>query len=206
LSQAALEALVTGVALYPDPLLNHILDAAQHPAELRQAAMALDLDDETDPRWPASVRQLTQHSELVEHLDRCILLTARLGTAMQRQPDDVWQAIDNVRSQVAAVARDRRIDNDTRSVYRLEVAASYDVADGLFAPRAMGELGAVSIYGAAWSRQPKGPVYANVRAPATQHPEYASVNPERVREAHRALARNWDELSAQMARHLRRPD
>ncbi|HVW02061.1 MAG TPA: DUF3300 domain-containing protein, partial [Planctomycetaceae bacterium] len=49
LSQAALEALVTGVALYPDPLLNHILDAAQHPAELRQAAMALDLDDEVDP-------------------------------------------------------------------------------------------------------------------------------------------------------------
>jgi hypothetical protein len=40
LSPSALEALVSGIALYPNPLVDQILDASTHPAALRQAALA----------------------------------------------------------------------------------------------------------------------------------------------------------------------
>jgi hypothetical protein len=198
LSSAALEALVAGVALYPDPLLHKILDAAQHPAELRQAAMTIARDEPVDPRWPLSVRELTQHSELLEQLDRFILLTARLGTAVQHQPDGVWQAIESVRAQVAVIAERSPLEG---AVSKRDAALA-TVAERLYAPRVMVELAAVSIYGAAWS-QPRG--LADGGSQKQHRPEYGEVTPDRLREAHHSLTQNWDELSLHLARHNRTP-
>src|SRR5690606_12359792 len=49
---------------------------------------------------PPSVQQLTRYPEILRELDAHLPLTAALGAAYRRQPDDVWRAIDAVRAKI----------------------------------------------------------------------------------------------------------
>ncbi len=102
LSPAALEALVSGVALYPDPLLEQILRASQNPLALHQAAEAQrgELPAEVAALAGAddSVEFLKQYPDVITQLDEQLALTARLGVAYRTQPQDVWNAIASVRA------------------------------------------------------------------------------------------------------------
>lgn len=103
LSPAAMQLLVSGVALYPDPVVTVILDAAQHPTVLHQAAQAAT-EKRTDPgqkRWPASVQTLSEkYPDVLAQLDNHLQLTTFLGLAYRAQPDDVWNAIEAVRQRI----------------------------------------------------------------------------------------------------------
>lgn len=109
LEAAELERLVAKVATYPDHVLDQILDAAQHPVAIHQAAeMARTnaqqdgLDEVLQGNLPTSVNYLRQqHPEVLQELDRNLNEIAQLGAAMQRQPDDVFAAVRKVRGDVA---------------------------------------------------------------------------------------------------------
>jgi len=115
LSPQALEALVSGIALYPDDVIAQILDAAQHPAALHQAALAVqqaggpqsaDRQAGNDARertpTPESINDLAQYPDLLVRLDQHLELTTRLGQAALTQLADVWAAIDRVRAKAEA--------------------------------------------------------------------------------------------------------
>jgi hypothetical protein len=113
LSPAALETLVAGVALYADPIVKQVLDAARHPTALHQAARTLTADSsarrfvlQLEASWPQSVRSLRQHPELLTHLDQRLSLTTRLGIAYKTQPEDVWAAIGTVRARSVQAAQE----------------------------------------------------------------------------------------------------
>lgn len=104
LSPAALETLVSGIALYPDPLVEQILLASQYPLALHHAAEELN---GTLPREVAalaaassteSVDYLKQYPEVLLQLNEQLALTARLGVAFREQPRDVWNAVAAVRA------------------------------------------------------------------------------------------------------------
>lgn len=121
LSPAALEALVSGVALYPDPLVEQILLAAQDPLALHQAAEAQN--GTLPPEVAAlagkstneSVQHLTQYPEVLTQLDAQLALTTRLGVAVRTQPEDVWTAISNVRAAYEASLTEPVADEATES-------------------------------------------------------------------------------------------
>ena len=104
MSVDALEVLVSGVAFYPDSVVEKILQAAGHPLALHQAANKGEASGPLAKRmkqnWPDEVEALTKYPEILVELDSHLLLTTRLGLAYKNQPSDVWKAIDNVRNQV----------------------------------------------------------------------------------------------------------
>ena len=84
LSPRAIQSLVTGIAFYPDELVETILQAAQHPVNLRQAAekpsgrlggrfaqRVQQFNRTTDP----SVEQLKQHPEILAQLSENLATT-----------------------------------------------------------------------------------------------------------------------------------
>ncbi len=108
-STVALETLVGGIALYPDPLIEQILDAAQNPGAIELAA---------DPRraatadLPESVVALQRYPEVLKRLATHLPNTTLLGIAAKHQLEDVWTAIESVRGKVdAAMAEGRNAES-----------------------------------------------------------------------------------------------
>ena len=73
MSQASLQLLVSGIAMYPDEIIEQLFDAALHPVALRQAANPErakgPLAKRMEARWPESVKKLAGYKELLEQLD-----------------------------------------------------------------------------------------------------------------------------------------
>jgi len=163
LSPAALDTLVSGIALYPDPVIEQILDATQHPAALRQAVgesprLARRFAQQVEIPVPESVRFLSQYPELLQQLNEHLVLTARLGQAAKQQLQDVWDAIDRVRAQIEQQASEVAADGATETatetvaagvagVYAPYVTAAGVVARGYRTPLVVNEL--YGPYGAA---------------------------------------------------------
>lgn len=110
LTSAELEALVAPIALYPDAVLDNILDAVQYPVAIRQAANLLEgreapeLANLLSSGLPPSVEALRQdQAPVLKELNDNLLLMARLGLAVKAQPEDVVAAIRTVRAQSAAL-------------------------------------------------------------------------------------------------------
>jgi len=146
LSSLALDALVAGVALYPDPLVELILDAAQYPVELRQAARGpvpgkLGSNSARTPT-PASIEALEQYPDVITSLVDNLPLTTRLGRAYQRQPADVWAAVERIRNQIDQQLQSQPANGTTGAVvgYGGSVAASRVIAARLYAPRIVNEI------------------------------------------------------------------
>lgn len=107
LSPSALEMLVVGVALYPDPLLEQVLDASMHPLALERATapkVGLGLRSklsEAVGTTPSSIVYLQDWPDVLSALSENKVMTARLGVAYRFQKEDVWAAIQSVRAKVA---------------------------------------------------------------------------------------------------------
>jgi hypothetical protein len=137
LSAKELQTLVATIALYPDEVLDNILDAVQYPAALRQAAnLHRSKQTDTAPQeLPGSVKfLLTKHSQVLLDLDKDNLMMARLGAAMKSQPEDVVSAIREVRAQSAALqAQQGDVAASQATTYSLPIASRYYADGGVYA-------------------------------------------------------------------------
>jgi hypothetical protein len=193
----ALEALVAGVALYPDPFMSQVLDAAGHPAAVHEAAEAQRLSETRRGgatqylahEWPASARFLVGHPETLQELAEHPQLTTLLGAAYRNQPDDVWAAIWNVRAKIEKSAQQSSGGTGTISTF---VAAPV-VIDGLYAPDAVARIAGVRAVGDA---APAGAA-SESRVPQSR-PAPSRTRPlsARERQAHNALKRRYSRMDS----------
>lgn len=140
LTEKELQALVAPLALYPDEVLDNILEAAQHPAAIHQGAN-LHRAGSTDSKaavvredLPRSVQYLlNKHPSILLDLDRDLLMVARLGSAVKVQPEDVVAAIREVRAQAAAFAAQYGDTVSTQALsYRLPAVSAYYGNGGVY--------------------------------------------------------------------------
>jgi len=102
-----LNKLVAPIALYPDALVAQILAASGYPTQIGEAdrmarenpgLKGRDLAEEVDRQdWDPSVKSLVEFPTVLANLDRDLSWTSELGEAYQNQPDDVMQAIQDMR-------------------------------------------------------------------------------------------------------------
>jgi len=104
-----LDNLVTGIALYPDPLIAQILAAATYPDQIQDAAgwadehhylrgddLARAISDDHLP-WDPSVQSLLPFPSVLEMMASDMDWTAALGNAFLSQEQDVMEAIQRMR-------------------------------------------------------------------------------------------------------------
>uniref|UniRef100_A0A7C4LS89 DUF3300 domain-containing protein n=1 Tax=Schlesneria paludicola TaxID=360056 RepID=A0A7C4LS89_9PLAN len=146
LSPQTLQALVVGIALYPDPVIELILQAAQFPAAIHEAASipASEVGRLSELRnsgkLPVSVQTLLdKYPDVLAQLDRNIALTTALGQAAKNQLADVWAAIDAVRESIEKTAAQQ----PAAAVVNPYVAAAGIVARRLYGPGVIAELAAL---------------------------------------------------------------
>lgn len=107
LSEAALDQLLSPIALYPDALIAQVLPASTYPLDIVRAARSVragatpaDLDvQDLDP----SVRAVAHYPTVLEMMDTSIQWTQQLGEAFMAQPADVLESIQRLRAQASAV-------------------------------------------------------------------------------------------------------
>lgn len=105
--RAEIEALLAPVALYPDPLLSHVLIAATYPDDVRAAAAwsranpqlaGEDAVRSADSMpWPESVRALLAFPDLLQRMEESPQWTADLGEAFLAQELQVMEAVQGLR-------------------------------------------------------------------------------------------------------------
>jgi hypothetical protein len=106
-SQPELDALLAPIALYPDPLLSNILDAATYPDDVRQAAAWLRANPQltgeqavraAEPTpWPPSVKALLAFPDHHAPMDESPQCTADLGGALLIQEPQVMETVQGLR-------------------------------------------------------------------------------------------------------------
>ncbi|QDS92023.1 hypothetical protein FF011L_07590 [Roseimaritima multifibrata] len=122
LSAPALDALVASNAFYSDQTVEHILQAAQDPSRLHQAATG-----NLNSAPSESILYLTNYPDLLQQLDQQLPLTTRLGIAARTQIQDVWAAIDRVRAGFQAAQANGTIHSASTnpSIAYVPVATAY---------------------------------------------------------------------------------
>jgi len=147
LSPAALQRLVTGVAMCPDVVVELILEASQHPLAVHRAAASavpergLTLQSQLGGRVPDCVERLRErYPDILSELDRNLVVTGLLGHAYEDQPEAVWLAIMTVRGRIAelAAAAPATTPGDTTQPPAVWAAAA--VARRLTDPAVLSEL------------------------------------------------------------------
>lgn len=93
LSETALKTLVSGIAFYPDSVIEDVLAASQDLLSLHQAAQG-DLPVSAS----AALQRLSKDPDVLKQWDRYPATTARLALAARTQLSDVWNAIDALRA------------------------------------------------------------------------------------------------------------
>jgi hypothetical protein len=102
-----MDALVSPVALYPDPILQSVLTASTHPLEIYQASQWLQQSRSgPQPHWDSSIQALAGYPDLIRRLGSNIAWTTSLGDAYQTRPKDVMDAVQRMRFQSRVVAAD----------------------------------------------------------------------------------------------------
>jgi hypothetical protein len=96
---AELEALLAPVALYPDALLNDILTAATHAADVIEAARQ---PQAANPYWHPSVQSLLAYPEILENMASSPAWMLDVGTAYLGQPRQVSEAVQLLRQRARA--------------------------------------------------------------------------------------------------------
>ena len=109
LSAQELQQLVAPMALYPDALVAQILAASTYPTEIVEADRWMqrhanlkgeELAKEVDKQdWDPSVKALTQFPSVLENMDKNLSWTSSLGDAYANEPEDVTNAIQEMRQQ-----------------------------------------------------------------------------------------------------------
>lgn len=121
----ALDAILAPIALYPDPLLSHVLMAATYPREIEEAARWLrdrpGLSGDAAVRssegwdWDPSVRSLLAFPQVLQTLADYPRWTEDLGEAFLVQREDVMDTVQNLRRRALA-AGSLRSNESTRVV------------------------------------------------------------------------------------------
>ncbi len=111
-NQAELDALLAPVALYPDPLLTHILVAATYPDDVRDAAAwsranpHLKGDEAVraaEPMpWHPGLKALLAFPDLLARMDESPQWTADLGAAFLTQEPEVMTTVQALRYRAQA--------------------------------------------------------------------------------------------------------
>ena len=112
LGQAQLETLVAPIALYPDDLVAQILTASTYPLEVVEAERWLQghpnvvgdaLQDAMQQlSWDTSVKGLTAVPQVLAMMSEKLDWTQQMGEAFLAQPNDVSNAIQQLRAKAAA--------------------------------------------------------------------------------------------------------
>jgi hypothetical protein len=111
-NQAELDALLAPVALYPDPVLSHILVASTYPDDLREAAAwsranshltGEDAVRAADPMpWHPSVKALVAFPDFLARMDESPQWIADLGAAFLEQEPYVMDTVQGLRRRAQA--------------------------------------------------------------------------------------------------------
>lgn len=125
LAPQQLEQLVAPIALYPDALIAQVLTASTYPAQVadadrwRQAqgyAPAEQIAAGADAQnWDPSVKALTAFPQVLAEMDRNVRWTTDLGTAYYNQPQDILQAIQEMRQRAQAAGNLQNTPQETVS-------------------------------------------------------------------------------------------
>ena len=107
-NQAELDALLAPVALYPDPVLNNIIDAAQYPDEVADAAAwsaanpQLRGDDAVgaaqDEDWAPSVQALVAYPDVLARIAESPQWLADLGDAYATHGPYIFTTVQQLRA------------------------------------------------------------------------------------------------------------
>ncbi|MEO8129376.1 MAG: DUF3300 domain-containing protein, partial [Bryobacteraceae bacterium] len=119
-----LDALVSPIALYADPLIAQVLAAATYPLEVVEASRWLQAnpnlrgteltDAAREQSWDPSVQALVVFPSVIQMMDRNLRWTTDLGNAFLAQEQDVMDAIQSQRQ--AAEQSGRLASNDQQRV------------------------------------------------------------------------------------------
>jgi hypothetical protein len=111
-NQAELDALLAPIALYPDPVLNNIIDAAQYPDEVMDAAgwsrANPQLQGDTavaavqDEDWAPSVKALVAYPDVLARLAESPQWLADLGDAYATHGPYLQTTIQELRARAQA--------------------------------------------------------------------------------------------------------
>src|SRR5438034_4331022 len=112
LGQAELEKLLAPVALYPDDLVAQILTASTYPIDVVQAQRWVSAhpnvhgdalqDALQQEQWDASIKGLTAVPQVLSMMNDKLDWTQQLGEAFLAQPNDVSNAIQQLRAKAEA--------------------------------------------------------------------------------------------------------
>jgi Protein of unknown function (DUF3300) len=112
LGQAQLEKLLAPIALYPDDLVAQILTASTYPIEVVEASRWVSAhpnvhgdavqDAMQQQPWDPSVKGLTTVPQVLAMMNDQLNWTQQLGEAFLAQPDDVSNAIQQLRAKAQA--------------------------------------------------------------------------------------------------------
>ena len=105
LADEELDALVARIALYPDPLLAVVLQAATLPLELVEAERFLEKrakNSKAEPKkeWDPSITALLNYSSVVKMMSDDLDWTQTLGDAVLNQLGDVQDSVQQFRAEV----------------------------------------------------------------------------------------------------------
>jgi hypothetical protein len=125
LSAQQLEQLVAPIALYPDPLVAQVLTASTYPGQVtdadrwRQAqgyAPAEQIAAGADAQnWDPSVKALTAFPQVLAQMDRNQRWTTDLGNAYYNQPQDILEAVQELRQRAQAAGNLQNTPQETVS-------------------------------------------------------------------------------------------
>jgi Protein of unknown function (DUF3300) len=112
LSEQQLEQLVAPIALYPDTLVAQVLTASTYPQQIADAdqwrraqgyASSEQIAAGADAQsWDPSVKALTAFPRVLAQLDYNLQWTTELGNAYYNQPQDLLQAVQEMRQRAQA--------------------------------------------------------------------------------------------------------
>src|SRR6186997_1114609 len=121
-SREEIKELVGPIALYPDPLVALILPASTFPSDVVLAARFVQSNEDPaladEKPWDESIRGLTRYPDVLAWMDENLEWTTQLGYAYLAQPDDVMDAIQELRAQAQTVGN--LVDTPQQRVVREE--------------------------------------------------------------------------------------
>jgi uncharacterized protein DUF3300 len=125
-SQAELDAMLAPIALYPDPVLDQVLDAAQYPDDVQAAAAwsranpqlngDAALATASNSLWPPSVKALVAYPDILQRMAESPQWLADLGEAYASAQPYVMQTIQQLRARAQSSGYLRSDQN--QSVYQ----------------------------------------------------------------------------------------
>ncbi len=134
-SQEEIEQIVAPIALYPDPLVAQVLMASTYPIEIVSEARWMQenlnlsgqaLQDALQQQtWDPSVKSLTTVPDVLSMMNDKLDMTQRLGDAFLAQPNDVMNAIQDLRAKAMAAGT---LNSSSQQVVSMTPA---DTAEGI---------------------------------------------------------------------------